>query len=179
MAVSAHDVAREMRALLPGVGDKKLHKLLYLSQGHHLAWYDQPLFIDAIHAYDMGPVVDRIWRDEKAGRDVSPVALDEAAINTLLYVVSRYGGLTGRDLEILSHWQTPWMTADRARRAGGSDVLLPHVMKEYFTRADQDEETPWPTDDTVAAALRGASERRSQAAVVDDVDRLRSRARAR
>jgi hypothetical protein len=37
MAVSAHDVAAEIRRRQPSVGTKKLHKLLYYCQGHYLA----------------------------------------------------------------------------------------------------------------------------------------------
>jgi uncharacterized phage-associated protein len=179
MAVSAHDLARELREQLPGVGVKKLHKLLYLSQGHHLAWFGQPLFNESLHAYDMGPVVDRLWRDEKAGRSVLPIELDEAAVNTILYVVSRYGALTGSDLEILSHGQKPWQIADEARHAGDSAIIEPAVMRSYFEQADLDEETPWPDDNTVRDALARSVERQTAPASVDDIDRLRSRARAR
>jgi uncharacterized phage-associated protein len=36
---------------------KKLHKLLYYCQGHHLATFGLPLFDESISAWDMGPVV--------------------------------------------------------------------------------------------------------------------------
>ncbi len=36
-ALSAHDVAAQVRQRVPGVGTKKLHKLLYYCQGHHMA----------------------------------------------------------------------------------------------------------------------------------------------
>ena len=55
MTVSAHDVARVLRAQLPGVGDKKVHKLLYLCQGMHLAMLGQPMFNEPVHAYGHGP----------------------------------------------------------------------------------------------------------------------------
>jgi hypothetical protein len=38
MVVSAHDVAAALRARLPDLPTKKLHKLLYYCQGHHLAF---------------------------------------------------------------------------------------------------------------------------------------------
>jgi hypothetical protein len=44
MPVSAHDVAAELRARQPGMPVKKLHKLLYYCQGHHLAVHGEPLF---------------------------------------------------------------------------------------------------------------------------------------
>jgi uncharacterized phage-associated protein len=67
--VSAHDVAREIRKRMPGVPVKKLHKLLYFSQGHHLATFRVPLFAETISAWDMGPVVGRLWHREDKGYD--------------------------------------------------------------------------------------------------------------
>src|SRR5437773_7443863 len=109
MALSAHDVAAALRERLPGLPTKKLHKLLYYCQGHHLAAFGEPLFFEAICAYDMGPVVVTVWKDEQHG-DVPPdrARLSEAQLNTVGYVVSRYGALTGRELEILTHGETPW-----------------------------------------------------------------------
>ncbi|MGQ0776145.1 MAG: hypothetical protein ACT4NY_17255 [Pseudonocardiales bacterium] len=42
MTLSAHDVAAVLRDRLPGLGAKKLHKLLYYCQGHHLATFGEP-----------------------------------------------------------------------------------------------------------------------------------------
>src|SRR5262245_17472647 len=95
MTVSAHDVAAELRRRMPSVGTKKLHKLLYYCQGHHLASQSEPLFAEPIGAWDMGPVVERLWRDERYQLEPPlAMALDEAALNTIGYVVSRYGALT-------------------------------------------------------------------------------------
>jgi len=44
MSASAHDVAAALRDRLPGLPTKKLHKLLYFCQGHHLAVKGEPLF---------------------------------------------------------------------------------------------------------------------------------------
>ncbi len=53
----ARDVAAAIRRRLPAVGARKLHKLLYYAQGHHLAAFGQQLFVQSISAWDMGPVV--------------------------------------------------------------------------------------------------------------------------
>lgn len=91
----AADVAMELRRRLPGVGVKKLHKLLYYCQGHHLADVGRPLFAESIAAWDIGPVVGKLWKSEQAGPPATNVrALDDAALNTIGYVVSRYGALT-------------------------------------------------------------------------------------
>ena len=38
MTVSAHDVARELRARRPELKTVQVHKILYYAQGWHLAW---------------------------------------------------------------------------------------------------------------------------------------------
>ena len=65
MTVPAHDVADALRERLPGLRTKKLHKLLYYCQGHHLAVFDEPLFRETISAWDMGPVVGELWKAEQ------------------------------------------------------------------------------------------------------------------
>jgi uncharacterized phage-associated protein len=132
MSVSARDVAAALRARVPGLGTVKLHKLLYYCQGHHLATFDEPLFPDTISAWDMGPVVGTLWKAEKDGPPAVTAALDEAALNTIGYVVSRYGGLTGKDLEHLTHGEAPWRAADRARPPGGSVPIRTDVIRDYF-----------------------------------------------
>ena len=62
------DVAAELRKRVIGVGDVKLHKLLFFVQGSHLAWEGTPAFRERSEAWDMGPVVAALWRDEKRGR---------------------------------------------------------------------------------------------------------------
>ncbi|MGH3913254.1 MAG: Panacea domain-containing protein [Pseudonocardiaceae bacterium] len=98
MPVSAHDVAAELRARQPGMPIKKLHKLLYYCQGHHLGVFDEPLFTEELEAWDMGPVVAELWRAEKYGGSTPPSQrLGEAELNTIGYTLSRYGNLSGSD----------------------------------------------------------------------------------
>jgi hypothetical protein len=54
VTVHAADVAARLRALLPGAGDVKIHKLLYYVQGHHLAWHGRPAFTETIEAWVNG-----------------------------------------------------------------------------------------------------------------------------
>jgi uncharacterized phage-associated protein len=55
MTHSANDIASELRKRLPGAPIKKLHKLLYYCQAHHLAAFDSPMFTESVSAWDMGP----------------------------------------------------------------------------------------------------------------------------
>jgi uncharacterized phage-associated protein len=137
MAVSARDVAAALRERLPGLETKKLHKLLYYCQGHHLATFGEPLFSDTISAWDMGPVVGTLWHEERFSAPPDEPGLaaappGEAELNTVGYVVSRYGALTGKDLEHLTHSETPWQTANKMRQPGGRVTIRPEWIRDYF-----------------------------------------------
>lgn len=47
-ACGAADVAAGIRERMSGVGDVKLHKLLFFVQGSHLAWEGTPAFHERI-----------------------------------------------------------------------------------------------------------------------------------
>jgi uncharacterized phage-associated protein len=179
MAVSAHDVAAALRERLPGLRTKKLHKLLYYCQGHHLAAFGEPLFHERISAWDMGPVVGEVWKGEQTGAvPPEPAGLGEAELNTIGYVVSRYGRLTGRELEILTHGEAPWQRADRDRPPGTSSRIQLDWIEGYFAAAavTDAEEDPVALDPTaVTGLLAGARERLSRPARPDDPDELRAR----
>jgi len=179
MPVSAHDVAAVLRKRLPGVGIKKLHNLLYYCQGHHLATLGEALFGETISAWDMGPVVGTLWKAERDG-DAPPVDphLGEAELNTIGYVISRYGALTGRDLEHLTHAEDPWLTTNRHRRPGGRVRIQNDWIREYF-RSNVDpesgeDEVPFDSE-TLAEWLRDSVFRTSESSEPDDLDEIRTR----
>src|SRR6267142_391213 len=134
MTASAHDIAAALRERLPGLPTVKLHKLLYYCQGHHLAAFGEPLFTEPVSAFDMGPMVAELWRYEKQNSRPAPAQHidDEAVLNTIGYVMSRYGGMTGRDLINLSHAEDPWRRADSRRAPGGSTRIEAEWIREYF-----------------------------------------------
>lgn len=178
MTVSARDIAVALRARLPGLPVKKLHKLLYYCQGHHLAHFGTPLFEETVSAWDMGPVVGQLWYDERQGHEpVGSRALEEAELNTVGYVVSRYGKLTGRDLEHLTHAEGPWRRADTHRSPSGSARIELTWLLEWFSHENRDEEELSGLLDTneVTAWLEGAEARRSSHDRPDDLDLLRAR----
>jgi uncharacterized phage-associated protein len=177
MTVSAHDVAAALRERIPNLQVKKLHKLLYYCQGHHLATFGQPLFAETISAWDMGPVVGQLWWLEKNGpAAANPAPLDVGALNTTAYVVSRYGALSGLDLEHLTHAEQPWQLANAQRAPGERTTILPEWMRDYFRSVAAEEAEENPLDSAaVAAWLEGANERRATNPRVDDLDELRAR----
>ncbi len=175
MSLSAADIAEVLRARLPGLSVKKLHKLLYYCQGHHLATFGEPLFAEAVSAWDMGPVVGELWYAEKRGHQrPDGHAPDQAALNTIGYVLSRYAALTGEDLEHLTHSETPWQQADQLRQPGGSTRIERDWLRAYF-RADGAPDTPAPDPVTASAWLRDAPARLAQPVRPDSREEIRAR----
>lgn len=175
--VSAHDVAAELRREIPGVPVKKLHKLLYYCQGHHLAHFGEALFREPVMAWDMGPVVANLWKAEQDDQEVPPSEqLDSGQLNTIGYVVSRYGRLTGTDLERLTHAEEPWSDANRSRPPGGTVRTKSEALADFFRDgAEPDPELPWPAAEHLAALIDGAEQRRLQPGVPDDLAELQAR----
>lgn len=174
-AVSAHDVAAVLRARLPGLTVKKLHKLLYYCQGHHLAVFGEPLFGEAVSAWDMGPVVGELWYAERRGQaPPSRRPVPQAGLNTIGYVLSRYSALTGEDLEHLTHGEEPWQRADARRTPHGSARIEHEWLRGYFRAAGAPEATA-PAPAAVAAWLSAAADRLAQPAAPDRPEEIRIR----
>ena len=175
---SAHSIAAELRRRVPGVGVKKLHKLLYYCQGHHLAAFGRPLFKESISAWDMGPVVGKLWHAERDGAiiPVEPIN-DEAMLNTIGYVITRYGNLSASDLERLSHAEDPWFDANKGRPEHGS-VLMPNEDIERFFRTNAIETDGTELDSAAMETwLRRVLPDRPTLSV-DTIDGIRARGRS-
>lgn len=135
-AVSAHDVAAELRRQMPSMGAAKLQKLLYYVQGHHLATFGEPAFRERLVAWDLGPVVESVWREPgKPGATIG----DEKILSTIGYVVSHYGRLWGGELIDRTHEEQPWMDADARRKERGarSEVISTDALTQFFTGQQQ------------------------------------------
>lgn len=52
-----------------------------------------------------------------------PHELSEAELNSIGYTISRYGNLTGNDLERFSHTEEPWIVSRRSHAEGESDRI--------------------------------------------------------
>lgn len=175
MVVSVAEVAAELRRRLPGVPTKKLHKLLYYCQGHHLAAFTEPLFSEAVSAFDMGPVVGSLWHREKDGEvSRSEVPLTEAQLNTIGYVVSRYGKLTGYELELLTHEEEPWRRADRDRPSGGRVRIEREWLRDYF-RSERNHEAAKPPHLVLQRWQQLVAAEGSQPQAPDTVEALKAR----
>lgn len=149
MPVSAHDVAAELRHRLPGVGDLKIHKLLYYCQGWYYAWTGRPMFHETIEAWTNGPVVADLWRAEAHDSPrPSPSAIDEDMSLVIDSVLGRYGVHSGANLIILTHDEDPWIDA---MEIGQNTAITPEAIGTYMRRSPDQVEMR-----AIAADLRGS-----------------------
>ena len=113
--------SRRLKGPEHGFTHMKLQKLLYYMQGYHVAALGQPLFMEAIEAWEHGPVIRQVWYGFKRyGADDIPLSIAEeiqlvgSAISTdyqltlLNRVYDIYGGLTAGQLRDRTHSELPW-----------------------------------------------------------------------
>ena len=102
----------------------KLQKLLYYFQGFHLAALGGALFSDSIEAWDLGPVVRRVWDKYKAygsSAIAAPATMNLSAFRSdqiqLMGEVYRvYGRFTAWRLSEMTHVEMPWLNARKNHR---------------------------------------------------------------
>lgn len=158
---SANDIAAALRTTLPHLSTRKLHALLYLAQGTHLAADDVPLFLEPITATDLATEVAEV-------ADSPGKPLSDAEAITVAVTVNRYGNLPAMDLEALIRGQGPWQAAC----AAGTKVVDPEWIRELFRAQDND---PEGVPSGFPRSHRGQPGRRpDQAAVPDDPEEIAS-----
>lgn len=137
--LSAMDVARYFLAQCDReegelISNLKLQKLLYYAQGVHLAVHNEPLFPEAIEAWDHGPVVPSVYHVYKRHRDAAiprPTDVDfgiysEQARDTLDEVYNVFGQFSAWKLRRMTHDEPPWRDTPRGA------VIGHDPLKNYF-----------------------------------------------
>ncbi len=117
------------------ISNLKLQKLLYYTQGFHLALYDEPLFPEAIEAWTHGPVVPDLYRHyKKYGADAIPCPedidfsiYDEETKSLLDEVYSVFGQFAAWKLRSMTQEEYPWKL-----EAQNSGTITHQSLQEYF-----------------------------------------------
>lgn len=112
----------------------KLQKLLYYTQGFHLALFDSPLFSEAIEAWQYGPVVPEIYRQyQQYSRNplpdtvnFNPEIIEPEDRELIDEVYSVYGKYTGTVLANFTHQETPWKNTEI------NETISHQLMRDYF-----------------------------------------------
>jgi len=142
----AIDIANRLISLSePEFGDSitnlKLQKLLYYTQGFHLALYGERFFEEDIHAWQYGPVVPIIY-DAFKQKGAEPILLapetkyktfNEDQEDLLKEIYSVYGQFSALKLMNMTHEESPWLSTPQAEVIT-DEKLLDHFNK--FTSSD-------------------------------------------
>ncbi len=123
------------------MSNMKLQKLLYYTQGFHLAIHNEPLFDDRIVAWQYGPVVLSVYeRFKQHGGDAIPALDHEAGINLsdqqrklIAEVYEQYGQYSAWKLARMTHEEPPW------KDTGYNEPISHDALRRYFaTQVDFD-----------------------------------------
>jgi hypothetical protein len=142
---SANSAIAAIEARRPGLKLGKKHSLLWFIQGHHLAHFGTPLFDEPIHATERRTVTI-------AGADGAPCAQPdrEGPLNTIGYVIERYGSLSPADLRTLIRASQPWLNGRVGCLTNEVDL---DDLRDWFLR---DDETNDPDDERPNRAEKAA-----------------------
>jgi hypothetical protein len=151
MTTTADAVIARIDYCRPGLKLGKKHLLLFFAQGHHLAHFGDPLFVEPIFA---------IARQQSGGVGIlgacgAPTSQpkDEGSLNTIGLVIERYASLAPADLRAIIKASRPW------RDAGARvDLLISRGdLRDWFRREDEtndpDDERPNRAERAQANAL--------------------------
>ena len=136
--------SRRQKGPQHGFSHMKLQKLLYYLQGYHVAALGQPLFMEAIEAWDHGPVVREVWYEFKQyGADDIPMSivktleLGGSAISTdyqlavLNLAYNTHGTRTAGQLRQQTHAEPPWK---KVHQPGVGNVIPLTLLQRHFRR---------------------------------------------
>jgi uncharacterized phage-associated protein len=119
------------------ISNLKLQKLLYYSQGFHLAINNAVLFTDPILAWRHGPAIRRIYAeyaDYRSGGIPRPDEFDVSVLGNvsdlLDEVYSVYGQYSAWRLREMTHAEPPWR--DTWRDDGIERIIPVESMTAYF-----------------------------------------------
>lgn len=160
---SVHDVASYILHKQGSISTWKLQKLVYYSQAWNLAWNEEPLFDAKIEAWANGPVVPELYRLHRKAYSVarwpegSGARLTKAEKETIDSVLAGYGQLSGRQLSILTHNESPWKNAREGLdpTASSNRRIKPKDMQSYYTWLDANVEAQ-PVEKIDWAALEAS-----------------------
>ncbi len=123
---------------------KKIQKLCYYAQAWYCTLLDgSPLFDSTIEAWVHGPVIPALYpvfADYKwlliPATSFDESKFDEDTLNVLNAVYNTYGGLSGDQLESLTHSEDPWIQArgDLKPWESCTNPITCESMREYYSK---------------------------------------------
>ncbi|MBQ7263062.1 MAG: DUF4065 domain-containing protein [Synergistaceae bacterium] len=124
----------------------QLQKLLYYAQGWSLGMTGEPLFADAMEAWEHGPVAPaayqayRRWGSERIG-DVPDDVPPPDASPLIALLVREKGQLSASALRNMTHDEAPWRDAARGGLIG-LDAMREWFIPIFWGSDEEDEYQP-------------------------------------
>ena len=124
----------------------KLQKLLYYCQAWHLGIHKEPLFEEDFQAWIHGPVCrviyDRFLQNKNlySSIELEDRHIDDFSVITdvekehIKYILENYAGLSGIQLEIMTHREDPWIIArgKKGEFERCENIITKESMKKYY-----------------------------------------------
>lgn len=118
----------------------KLQKLMYYAQGFSMARNNMKIFDESFEAWAHGPVCRRLYDeykgmsyhnipDEMVKGDPKNVIKQIKVWNTIFEVWEMFGKMSGKQLEMMTHRELPWV---EAIKDGRNTVLSDQNLKNFF-----------------------------------------------
>jgi len=140
MCYSVKDIANKLLVMAEDEGElmtnMKLQKMMYYQQGYHLAYFNEPLFIEEIEAWMYGPVVPDIYSEYRefgknglTGDKEHVISFIKENEETLFAEVMQvYGKFSAIGLMEMTHEEMPWKTTP----TGEGNIIPKSKMQEFF-----------------------------------------------
>jgi uncharacterized phage-associated protein len=148
--VSALSLSHYILSFVPS-SQLKLQKLVYYTEGWHLAYFEHPLIDEDFEAWVHGPAVRSLWdyykdkgnyfhewriKPESAERirDYFRKLLQPEQLELIADVLKEYGDKSAYHLEALSHAELPWREARKgySQSERSETVISKETMKKYY-----------------------------------------------
>ncbi|MBN7770471.1 DUF4065 domain-containing protein [Marinobacter daepoensis] len=139
LSVAKQLLAKAAQKRIP-VCNLKLQKLLYYSQGYHLAVTKAPLFEEDIEAWDHGPVVNPVYhcyRQNGGFPIVAAVLYEEESVDTetgqiIDFVIEKYARQEAWALRNQTHKEKPWIDHQSPAGQYVNEVIPKEEIQSFF-----------------------------------------------
>ena len=139
---NASDVAKYLLEKKGTLTGWQLQKLLYYCQAWSLVVEDKQLFSDEIKAYEHGPTVPSVSMQHQHQRYVysSDIAGDSSNLSEsdkafIDVVLTAYDGMSGEQLEALTHSESPWQESYNQQTSVNASAVISHEsMRAYYSQ---------------------------------------------
>ena len=126
----------------------QLQKLLYYAQGYSLGMTGEPLFEEAIEAWQHGPVVPNVYNAyRQCGDGILPVPQCECDMPSdiqplIASLISEKGSCSATQLRNMTHSEDPWRDTAQLQEIT-KEKLEKYFESEFWTSDEEDEYQPY------------------------------------